>query len=84
MPTELKLEPRKLQAGSGIYEVGNDCFLKLFVTDGGRALPVNHRIITEDDLLLAYSWGRLEERESASGPKPDQESQEKELEDIPF
>lgn len=55
----LKLTPRTQQYGAGIYEVGDTkkCYVKLFVTDTGRVLPVNYRVITEDDLLTAYGWG---------------------------
>lgn len=62
MLDSLRLTPRKMQLGCGIYEAGDTevCYTKLFVTDRGRCLPLNHRAITEDDLLLAYEWGRAE------------------------
>ena len=60
MLDSLKLTMRKGQYTAGIYEAGDveKCYTKLFVTDSGRVLPVNHRGLTEDDLLQVYSWGR--------------------------
>jgi len=64
----LKLTPRTLKLGCGIYEAGDTekCYVKLFVTDGGRVLPVNHRVISEEDLMDAYCWGYMEAREEQS------------------
>jgi hypothetical protein len=64
----LKVSARRLQFGAGIYEVGEDCYVKMFITDLGRCIPINHRAISEEDLLQAYQWGRKEERLS---PSPD-------------
>jgi hypothetical protein len=49
------------QYGCGIYEVGTESF-RMFITDGGRVLPVQGRAITADDLITAYVWGRIEQR----------------------
>ena len=59
------MTPRKSTLGCGIYDAGDPekCYVKLFITDGGRVLPVNYRTITEDDLMMVYGWGRIEERE---------------------
>jgi len=54
----LNLSPRITILGAGIYEAGNDGYARLFVTDTGKVLPTNHRVITEDDLLTVYKWGR--------------------------
>lgn len=63
MITELKVSARTLQGGAGIYETEKN-YLKLFITDGGRVIPTNTRGITDEDLITAYNWGRLEEREA--------------------
>jgi hypothetical protein len=62
----LKLTPRTTTLGCGIYEAGDPqkCYAKLFVTEGGRVLPVSHHAITEDDLMTVYKWGREEEQEA--------------------
>lgn len=59
MINSLKLSMRKGQYGAGIYDAGDidKCYTKLFVTDSGRVLPVNQRVISEDDLLTVYAWG---------------------------
>jgi hypothetical protein len=63
MRTELKLSARTLVNGCGIYQAGEteDCYLRLFVTDGGRAMPVSG--ISAEDLMIAYEWGHMEARE---------------------
>lgn len=76
----LELSPRKLQGGAGIYEAGKNCYVKLFVTDGHRVIPVNGRVLNGDDLLQAYEWGRLEERE-ANGTVT---SEPEEVEEAPY
>ena len=55
----IKLTPRVQVMGAGIYEAGDPekCYTKLFVTDTDRVLPINHRVITEKDLLTVYGWG---------------------------
>ena len=62
----LKLTPRTTQGSCGIYEAGDPKKTNtlLFVTNGGRVISVNHRQISQDDLMDAYNWGRLEEREA--------------------
>lgn len=82
MIDSLKLEPRRTQRGCGIYEVQSDSYTKLFVTDAGRAIPVN-RAISEDDLLQAYEWGRLEAEETQQN-KTDLLSKELEKQDRMF
>ena len=59
MLENLKLTPRVTTMGCGIYEVGDIelCYVKLFITDTGYVLPVNHRIISEEDLLAVYKQG---------------------------
>ena len=59
MKNSLPLNPRISQHGAGIYEAGDTerCYVKLFVTDSGCVLPVNHRVITAEDLLTVYGWG---------------------------
>ena len=59
MQESLKLTPRILRKGCGIYEAGDTevCYVKLFVTDTGYVLPVNHRIISEEDLMDVYVRG---------------------------
>jgi hypothetical protein len=63
MLDSLKLSARTFKLGCGIYDAGDPekCCLKLFVTDGGRVMPL--RCITEEDLMEAYSWGYMEARE---------------------
>lgn len=63
MLTSLKLTPRTTTLGCGIYDAGDPekCYTKLFVTDSGRVIPINHRVLTEDDLMTAYKWGREDE-----------------------
>ena len=86
----LKLTARTLKFGCGIYEAGNPekCYVKLFVTDGGRVLPVNHRAITEEDLMEAYCWGRMEAREEIGLSEipdiPEEQPDPPEIEDCPF
>ncbi len=55
----LRIEPRTQMRGCGIYEAGDAdrCYVKLFITDSGCVLPVNHRVITEEDLMKVYQWG---------------------------
>jgi hypothetical protein len=57
MITSIPIEPRTEINGAGIYEAGSFSSLKLFVTDFGKVLPINHRVITEDDLLTVYKRG---------------------------
>jgi len=57
MMDALKLTSRIGRMGCGIYEAGEDCYVRLFVTDTGRVIPTNHRVISEDDLMQAYEWG---------------------------
>lgn len=59
----LKLEPRTTILGAGIYIAGSG-YSKMFVTDSGRWIALTGRIITEDDLLNAYKWGREDENEN--------------------
>jgi hypothetical protein len=76
----LRLTLRKTMMGCGIYEAGDPekRYQLLFITESGRALAVNNRCITDDDLMQVYSWGRLDEREEiahakdtvVSGPPP--------------
>ena len=83
----LKLTPRTLKLGCGIYEAGENCYVKLFVTDGGRVLPVNHRTISEEDLMEAYCWGYMEAREEqnlSSIPEVIPEVPDVPESDIPF
>lgn len=67
----LPLSPRVSKFGCGIYEAGDTekCYVKLFVTDGGFVLPVNHRSISEEDLLEVYTQGRLDERALVAAQK---------------
>ena len=69
----LKLTPRRLQGRCGIYDAGDaeKCYTKIFVTEGGRVLPINGRGITEDDLMMVFDWGRLEELESHEAAAPE-------------
>lgn len=62
----LPISPRTIKFGCGIYEVGDPdkCHVKLFIADNGYALPINHRVITEGDLLEVFTQGRLMEREA--------------------
>ena len=59
---ELKLTPRITTMGCGIYDAGDTerCYVKLFVTDTGYVLPVNHRVISEEDLMNVYKQGLLD------------------------
>ena len=68
MITHLEVQARQLQGGAGLYDAGNTgrCYTKLFITDTGRVLPVNHRSITEEDLLTVYNWG-MEDQKILSG-----------------
>jgi hypothetical protein len=59
----LKLTPRTTVLGAGIYEAGTS-YQRLFVTDSGKVLSVTGRVITENDLLTAYRWGREDEGEN--------------------
>lgn len=45
--------------GCGVYEVGDTerCYVKLFITDAGCVMPVNHRMINTEDLMTVYGWG---------------------------
>jgi hypothetical protein len=56
----LRLTARTARYACGIYDAGDPdkCYVKLFVTDSGRVLPLNHRVITEEDVMDAYTWGR--------------------------
>jgi hypothetical protein len=60
MKESLPLTARKAQGGAGIYEAGDTelCYMKLFVTDTNRVIALTGRMITEDDLLTVYNWGR--------------------------
>jgi hypothetical protein len=64
----LRLTARTLRYGCGIYEAGDTekCYVKLFVTDDGFVLPVNHRVITEEDLIEVYVQGRMRGQREAS------------------
>src|ERR1035437_3107470 len=77
----LKLTARTTTMGCGIYDAGDPekCYTKLFVTDGGRVLPLNHRVITEEDIMTVYKWGRLEEREDEAAS---QEQTEADIADV--
>jgi hypothetical protein len=79
----LKLTPRNTTLGCGIYEAGDiqKCYTKLFVTEGGRVLPVSHHALSEDDLLTAYKWGREEEQEARQSGIKDNPV---EMDDNPF
>lgn len=59
---QLPITPRHTTMGCGIYEAGDTdlCYVKLFVTDTGFVLPVNHRMITEQDLMDVYKRGYLD------------------------
>lgn len=57
---KLRLEPRTTILGAGIYIVGSN-HDRMFVTDSGKLIAVTGRIITEEDLLKAYRWGREDE-----------------------
>lgn len=65
--SSIRLTPRTETFGCGIYEVGDPekCYVKLFVTHTDRVIPVTGRVITEDDLITAYTWGRLDAEEYA-------------------
>jgi hypothetical protein len=66
----LKLESRKMSYGCGIYEAGDreKCYVKLFVTDSQRVMPITGHIISDDDLMEVYKWGRLDERGGEDDP----------------
>jgi len=49
--------------GCGIYEVGTSQ-TRMFVTDGGRVLPIEGRVITADDLMTVFVWGWQAAKES--------------------
>lgn len=64
MVTTIKVEPRVIAGQCGVYEIGHqDSSLRVFITDRGRLIAINHRVITADDLIEAYSWGRAEQKE---------------------
>ena len=67
----LKLTPLVLRGGAGIYEAGDPdkCYVKLFITETGRVIPITGRVLTEDDLLEAYEWGRLDACADDSEPE---------------
>lgn len=67
MRDQLELTPRVTRYGCGIYEAGDTerCYVKLFITDTGRVIPVNHRVISDEDLMDAYVWGREDAEEFA-------------------
>ena len=62
MLDSIKLTPRIIGHGCGIYEAGDSerCYVRLFVTDAGYVLPVNHRAISEEDLMEVYTQGRVD------------------------
>ena len=62
MLDSIRLTPKVVGYGYGIYEAGDTerCYVKLFVTDTGYVLPVNHRAISEEDLMEAYIQGRMD------------------------
>lgn len=57
--SRLLLEPRTTRYGCGIYEAGRDG-VRMFVTDSGRFIPVQGRIISPEDLMEVYVWGRMD------------------------
>ena len=59
----LKLEPRATVLGAGIYTAGSD-YGRMFVTDSGNWIAITGRLITEEDLMKAYRWGREDENEN--------------------
>jgi hypothetical protein len=63
----LLIEPRSQRYGCGIYEAGANG-LRVFATDSGRVLPIQRRIITDEDLMEVYVWGRLD-AEIAAGTR---------------
>ena len=67
MIENVKVSARTLKSGCGIYEVEGDCYVKLFITDGGRVIPINHRAISEEDLMQAFEWGCKERWEPTGG-----------------
>ena len=68
---KLELRARIQRCGCGIYEAGSDdrCYVRLFVTDSGYVLPVNHRVIGEEDLMEVYTQGVIDGR--GGSPPPD-------------
>ena len=68
---KLELRARIQRCGCGIYEAGSDdrCYVRLFVTDSGYVLPVNHRVIGEEDLMEVYAQGVIDGR--GGSPLPD-------------
>ena len=68
---KLELRARIQRCGCGIYEAGSDdrCYVRLFVTDSGYVLPVNHRVIGEEDLMEVYTQGVIDGR--GGSPLPD-------------
>jgi hypothetical protein len=58
----LRLTGRTTRYKCGIYDAGDPekCYVKLFVTDAGWVMPLNHRMIGEEDLMNAYTQGRKE------------------------
>lgn len=70
------LSPRTQRYGCGIYEVQGPQYRKVFATDTGRVLPTNGRIISEEDLMEVYVWGRLDAEAAARRgfipPDPDE------------
>jgi len=63
---ELRMEPRTTTYGSGVYEVGANG-VRLFVTDSGRVF-VPRGIVSLEDLMEVYKWGRLD-AEIAAGTR---------------
>ena len=66
MLDSLKLTPKTTQGHCGIYSAGDPSrtSVDLFVTDGGRIIPLTGRLISREDLIDAYNWGRLEAKEA--------------------
>ncbi len=64
----LPIDPRSTMFGCGIYEAGDSerCYVKLFVTNAGCVIPINHRSISEEDLMQAYQWGYQDGKEDVS------------------
>jgi hypothetical protein len=62
----IEVHPAIIKSGAGIYTVGNPtkCYVRMFVTDTGRCIPVSGRCLSEEDLLQVYEWGRLDQQES--------------------
>lgn len=68
MWTTIKTEARFLSGGAGIYEVGVNG-MRAFITDRGRILATEGRILSAEDLVTAYNWGRLETEEQREDNK---------------